>query len=526
MLTIRVAGYGSARPDVHGTTDALLAGLERAVDPNGDGAVDDAVRVALVGVSAPYAGFADSAEAQAVRGAGKLGTLVVAPAGNEGRARPPHGVVGSPGGARAALAAGATRGRRRPAARHGDAWASASSRGAAALGGAPPGGGELAGPVTSTDSAALLRGRVRLAGRVALVRAGANPAAQAAAAAEAGAKAVLLADPGDRPLPMLSAGRAAGARDRADRRRREGRPRGEVRARRCPSAAWSSRTSDRPRAEPAPVLLARPGLRRLAEAGRARARRGASPPSAWWPAPPSPPRGSRCARRGSPGSGPPRRPPGSAPPCKPRSTAEAGARRAPAVPLGPLRLTRSGGDVVGVRFALGAFDRGDPLTTGTRIEPAARLDLELVDASGAVRQRLTPVDGARDLLPAEYAYRLPASALRDLAPGRYRFRATARAPRREPPRTRRSRRLRGRMTVTLYTRPGCHLCDDARAALLERVQQQHPFTLTEIDIESDDALHRAYLERIPVILLDGEHVADYFVDEAALAARLRHQPLE
>ena len=101
-MTIRVAGYGST-PEVHGTSDTLIAGLERAVDPNGDGAVDDAVRVALVGVNAPYAGFGDSPEAQAVRGAGKLGTLVVAPAGNEGPARPPNGVVGSPGsGARRA----------------------------------------------------------------------------------------------------------------------------------------------------------------------------------------------------------------------------------------------------------------------------------------------------------------------------------------------------------------------------------------------------------------------------------------
>jgi hypothetical protein len=66
------------------------------------------VRVALVGVNAPYAGFGDSPEAQAARGAGKLGTLVVAPAGNEGPARPPNGVVGSPGAARAALTAGAT----------------------------------------------------------------------------------------------------------------------------------------------------------------------------------------------------------------------------------------------------------------------------------------------------------------------------------------------------------------------------------------------------------------------------------
>jgi glutaredoxin len=74
-------------------------------------------------------------------------------------------------------------------------------------------------------------------------------------------------------------------------------------------------------------------------------------------------------------------------------------------------------------------------------------------------------------------------------------------------------------TVTLYTRPGCHLCDDARAALL-KVRERTPFTLEEIDIEQDDALHRAYLERIPVIDLDGEHLFDYFVDEETLTARL------
>jgi glutaredoxin len=74
-------------------------------------------------------------------------------------------------------------------------------------------------------------------------------------------------------------------------------------------------------------------------------------------------------------------------------------------------------------------------------------------------------------------------------------------------------------TVTLYTRPGCHLCDDARAALLE-LRERTPFDLDEIDIETDDALHAAYLERIPVICVDGEHVSDYFLDEPTLTARL------
>lgn len=73
--------------------------------------------------------------------------------------------------------------------------------------------------------------------------------------------------------------------------------------------------------------------------------------------------------------------------------------------------------------------------------------------------------------------------------------------------------------VTLYGRPGCHLCDDARA-LLERVRAESPFALVERDIERDEALLRAYLERIPVIALDGEELFDFFVDEAELRRRL------
>jgi len=73
--------------------------------------------------------------------------------------------------------------------------------------------------------------------------------------------------------------------------------------------------------------------------------------------------------------------------------------------------------------------------------------------------------------------------------------------------------------VTLYSRPGCHLCDDARAAL-ERVRARAPFVLEEVDITGSDALHRRYLERIPVVALDGEELFDHFVDEAALEARL------
>jgi hypothetical protein len=47
-----------------------------------------------------------------------------------------------------------------------------------------------------------------------------------------------------------------------------------------------------------------------------------------------------------------------------------------------------------------------------------------------------------------------------------------------------------------------------------------PFVLEEIDIEADDALLRRYLERIPVIALDGEELFDFFVDEEALRRKL------
>ena len=73
--------------------------------------------------------------------------------------------------------------------------------------------------------------------------------------------------------------------------------------------------------------------------------------------------------------------------------------------------------------------------------------------------------------------------------------------------------------VSLYGRPGCHLCDEART-VLERIQAERPFRLEEIDIESDDALLRRYLERIPVIALDGEELFDHFVEEEALRRKL------
>jgi glutaredoxin len=78
-------------------------------------------------------------------------------------------------------------------------------------------------------------------------------------------------------------------------------------------------------------------------------------------------------------------------------------------------------------------------------------------------------------------------------------------------------------TVTLYGRPGCHLCDDARI-VLERLRATAPFALEEVDIESDDALLKRYLERIPVIALDGEELYDFFVDAPDLQRRVAAAP--
>jgi glutaredoxin len=77
--------------------------------------------------------------------------------------------------------------------------------------------------------------------------------------------------------------------------------------------------------------------------------------------------------------------------------------------------------------------------------------------------------------------------------------------------------------ITVYTRPDCHLCADAIAAL-RALQDELGFSLHERDIDRDETLQRAYFERIPVIALDGEELFDYFIDEALLRERLESRP--
>jgi glutaredoxin len=74
-------------------------------------------------------------------------------------------------------------------------------------------------------------------------------------------------------------------------------------------------------------------------------------------------------------------------------------------------------------------------------------------------------------------------------------------------------------TITVYSKPDCHLCADAMATL-GRLREELGFALEELDITADATLHRAYFERIPVIALDGVQLCEYFVDEALVRERL------
>jgi glutaredoxin len=73
--------------------------------------------------------------------------------------------------------------------------------------------------------------------------------------------------------------------------------------------------------------------------------------------------------------------------------------------------------------------------------------------------------------------------------------------------------------VTVYSTPSCHLCAEALAEL-RALGAELQFELRERDITGDEALHRAYFERIPVVTLDGEELFDYLVDEQILRERL------
>jgi glutaredoxin len=75
--------------------------------------------------------------------------------------------------------------------------------------------------------------------------------------------------------------------------------------------------------------------------------------------------------------------------------------------------------------------------------------------------------------------------------------------------------------VTVYSRPGCHLCDEALAQV-EAIARDHPGTeVAVVDIERDDRTLARYLERIPVIEVDGREVSDLVFEPAGLLEALK-----
>lgn len=74
--------------------------------------------------------------------------------------------------------------------------------------------------------------------------------------------------------------------------------------------------------------------------------------------------------------------------------------------------------------------------------------------------------------------------------------------------------------VIIYSRPGCHLCDEAKAAI-ENSQCSSYYSLEEVNIESDDDLLKKYKYDIPVIVIDGEEAFRHRVDPAEFKIRVQ-----
>ena len=74
--------------------------------------------------------------------------------------------------------------------------------------------------------------------------------------------------------------------------------------------------------------------------------------------------------------------------------------------------------------------------------------------------------------------------------------------------------------MTIYSKPGCHLCERAKA-VLARCQRRINFALEEVDISQNPELLQRYGNDIPVILLDGHEIARHFVRERKLLDLLK-----
>ncbi len=78
------------------------------------------------------------------------------------------------------------------------------------------------------------------------------------------------------------------------------------------------------------------------------------------------------------------------------------------------------------------------------------------------------------------------------------------------------------IALTIYSRPGCHLCDDMKD-IIRRTAATVPLDLREVDISSDPELEAQYGLEIPVLLVNGRKAAKYRVTEEELLRILEHR---
>jgi hypothetical protein len=376
LLNVRVAGsqaLENGKFQVFGATDQILAGLERVVDPDQNGDATDAVPVAVTGLSAPYSGFDDSDLAQAVDGAGELGTLVVAAAGNGGDPDGPFGSIGDPGAAAGALTVGALDSSGDPA--------TASSTGPT-YGLAPKPDLAISGGAKTIVGRSW--GSAIAAARVAGVATALRAERPKLTAAEAAAALIGTAAPRGTPNtagggdPLLQAARVT------------------------PFVAQPAQVAVTPGETIGVhiVALGKPVAVPSATAKGLTIRAAGRP-------------GHQVVFIGA----------------EPGAKSDSGridlgpiaipyqviAETPPAPPLGTPHVIMQNGKPDGVRFIAGSISRGDK---GTSVIPLGNLILTL---SGPSERELTPPGGARDLLPGEYAYTLTDEIKSGLTPGAYRF---------------------------------------------------------------------------------------------------------
>jgi glutaredoxin len=74
--------------------------------------------------------------------------------------------------------------------------------------------------------------------------------------------------------------------------------------------------------------------------------------------------------------------------------------------------------------------------------------------------------------------------------------------------------------IDIYSRPGCHLCDEAKD-VIDRVRERHAFEVRIINIEEDPELESAYGTEIPVVFINGNKAFKYRVDEGELEKKVK-----